>query len=89
MSTPDLTNAAFELVGGLCAWLSFAKLWADRQVKGVSFAAMAFFTVWGVWNCFYYPLLGQSASYIGSLVLMTGNGAWLVLAWVTRLHQKS
>jgi hypothetical protein len=87
VTAPDLTNAAFELVGGLCAWLSFAKLWADQQVKGVSLTAVAFFTVWGAWNCYYYPWLGQTASFVGGLVLLTGNGAWLVLAWIVRLHQ--
>lgn len=40
----------------------------------------AFFSAWGIWNLVYYPTLGQWASFIGGVLLVAGNVAWVVLA---------
>ena len=76
----DLANGAFELVGAAVCWINAHKLFVDREVKGVYWPATAFFTVWGVWNLFYYPALGQWYSFAAGVFLVTGNAAWVVLA---------
>jgi len=57
--TPDLINAVFELSGAVLTWLSVARLYRDKKVRGVYWPAMALFATWGGWNLIYYPVLGQ------------------------------
>jgi len=80
MQRTDVVNGLFELFGGCLLWVQFARLRRDRQVKGVYIPAWAFFAGWGFWNLFYYPSLGQWASFGGGLVVAAANVAWLVLA---------
>lgn len=77
--TPDLINGLFECFGGALIWLNVRALARDREVKGVDWRVMFFFTAWGLWNMFYYPHLGQWASFVGGLVIAAGNVAWVVL----------
>lgn len=78
--SPDRINALLEYMGVLFALYNCHILIQDNgQVSGVSIASIAFFTVWGVWNLFYYPHLGQKASAIAAGGLVAANGAWLVL----------
>lgn len=80
MQGPDLINGAFELAGGALCWLNVQKILKDKCVIGVYWPIQAFFTAWGVWNLFYYPLLGQWASFVGGVFLVIGNTVWVVLA---------
>ena len=77
--TPDHVNGGFELVGGLLTWLSVRRLVIDKQVKGISWWPILFFTAWGLWNLFYYPYLLQWWSFIGGLFIVVANTVWLVL----------
>lgn len=49
--------------------LSILKLHREKKVAGVSLIHIAFFCLWGYWNIFYYPSIGQwwSASAAGAL----------------------
>jgi hypothetical protein len=80
VSTPDLINAAFEGVGAALSWGNVARLRRDREVKGVFWPVTAFFAAWGVWNVFYYPVLGKWASAVAGVVLCASNIVWVVLA---------
>jgi hypothetical protein len=83
--TPDAINASFELIGAALAWLNFWRLWNDGEVKGVYWPVTAFFAVWGVWNVYYYPSLGQWLSAAAGVVLCAGNFAWVGLVlWLER-----
>jgi hypothetical protein len=75
----DIANGAFELAGGGFILLHILKLYADKSVAGVSWIAVAFFTIWGFWNLYYYPKLGQKASYWGGLFVAIMNTIWLAL----------
>ena len=70
--TPDLINAVFELSGAVLMWLSVARLYRDKKVRGVYWPAMALFATWGGWNLIYYPVLGQWAS-LASACLLCGE----------------
>lgn len=77
---PDLINGSFELVGAYFTWRNFQELRQARQLRGVYWPTTAFFSAWGIWNLVYYPALGQWASFVGGVLLVAGNVAWVVLA---------
>lgn len=77
---PDLINGSFELVGAYFTWRNWMQLRQDRTIAGVYWPTTAFFAAWGLWNLVYYPALGQWASFIGGMVLVAGNVAWVALA---------
>jgi hypothetical protein len=81
----DGINGCFELVGAVVCWLNVRQLYRDKKLQGVVWQVQGFFLAWGVWNLFYYPSLGQWASFWGGVMLVVGNGTWVVLAmWYTR-----
>lgn len=74
---PDLINGAFETFGGCALLLSVIRLHRDKQVRGVHWGNVGFFTAWGLWNLLYYPTLGQWASFAGGVFLVAVNAVWL------------
>lgn len=80
MSWADIVNGAFESVSGLLLWNNVRILFKQKQVRGVSVFTTAVFAAWGYWNLYYYPSLGQLASFIGGILVVTANTAWVVLA---------
>lgn len=80
MNWPDLINGSFELVGAVFTWRNYVQLRRDRVLRGVYWPTAAFFAAWGLWNLVYYPALGQWASFLGGMLLVSGNVAWVVLA---------
>jgi Ca2+/Na+ antiporter len=76
----DLINGLFEFVGGILVFLNCYRLYIDKEVKGVSLYACLYFTAWGLWNCYFYPVLGLSISFIGALVITIANILWVSLA---------
>ena len=75
--TPDLINAVLELIGGLFILFSVVKLYQDKSVKGISWVHVFFFSIWSVWNLFYYPALNQPLSFYGSFLLCVCQFIWL------------
>lgn len=81
MNIPDLANGAFEALGAASIWMHVRTIMRDKQSRGVSPLATAFFTSWGFWNLYYYPHLDQWASFTGGLLIVTGNAVWLYFMW--------
>lgn len=79
MLTPDQINGSFELAGAYFTWSNFAAYYKARELVGVYWPATAFFTLWGLWNLYYYPAIGQPLSFSGGIALTSGSLAWLVL----------
>ncbi len=77
---PDLINASVELGGAYFTWRNYLELRRAREVRGVYWPTMAFFTAWGAWNLIYYPAIGQWYSFVAGIVLAAGNLAWVALA---------
>jgi hypothetical protein len=77
--TPDLVNGLFELIGALSIYGHVRRLRRDREVRGVYWPSVAFFTAWGAWNLFYYPSLGQWFSFTGGFAIATMNTWWVYL----------
>lgn len=80
MDAPDLFNGIFETGGGLVIWMNIYRLYKDKRIRGVSFAPFIFFTLWGFWNLYYYPHLGQIMSFIGGIFVVTANAIWVLMA---------
>ena len=78
--TPDLINGLIELAGAMFTWRNAWQLWKDREIRGVYWPMSLFFTVWGVWNLYYYPSLGQWVSLYAGILLSSGNVAWVAMA---------
>ncbi len=76
----DIVNALFEFGGSIAVWHNVRTLLRDKKVRGVSLMTVGFFTVWGFWNLYYYPSLGQTWSTIAGVFLCMGNLAWIILA---------
>ena len=89
MSVADTINGIFEHLGALFILLSVHKLAREKRVAGVHWGHMAFFTLWGYWNLFYYPSLEQWVSTIGGLWLVIVNTFYLgQLIHYTRLSNR-
>jgi chromosome segregation ATPase len=44
------------------------------------------FTMWGVWNLWYYPSLEQTWSYYGAIGIVSANTVWVLLALYYNLN---
>ena len=75
----DKINGMFELLGGFFVMMHCIRLLRDKKVRGVSFIATAYFTLWGFWNIYYYPFLSQWASFLGGLTIVAMNSLWISL----------
>lgn len=77
MQIPDLINGLFEAVGGITGFLNCWQLYKDKEVKGVVWQLTVFFSAWGLWNLYYYPLLGQWLSFWGGCLIVLSNTVWV------------
>lgn len=76
---PDFINACFEFLATAVSTMSLAAIYKAKQIVGASPWPTVFFTVWGLWNLFYYPHLGQWWSTMAAVGMLIINVAWLVL----------
>jgi hypothetical protein len=86
---PDLINGAFEAFGGVFIVINIHQLLKDKIVKGIHWGSTIFFTIWGIWNVYYYPFLGQWISFSGGLFIAVANIIWMCLRvyyWRKRLN---
>lgn len=77
----DAFNAALETAGGVVLWLHVIRARRAGEIKGVHWLPAAFFGAWALWNCFYYPMLGQWLSAIAGVLPLVANAAFLRLYW--------
>ncbi len=77
MDLPDITNGLFEILGAVAIFGHVRRVLKDKAVAGVSIMSTVFFASWGFWNLYYYPHLGQWASFAGGLAIVLGNICWI------------
>jgi uncharacterized membrane protein YfcA len=75
----DTINGIFELGGGIFIFLHCIKLYRQKMVRGVSVPAVAIFVLWGFWNLYYYPHLGQWWSFAGGVTTVVANSTWVCM----------
>ena len=76
----DLVNGMFELFGGIFAWINVYALFRDMQINGVYWPIWFFYSVWGLWNLYYYPELNQWISFYAGIFLTSANCLWFLVA---------
>ena len=89
INLPDLINASFEFFCGFFILNHCRVILKDKSVKGVSIISTIFFTLWGFWNCFYYPYLDQYLSFIGGIVIAFANAFYVYLLIKYYKNEKS
>jgi hypothetical protein len=77
--SPDMINGMFELTGAFLVGNHCRAVMRDRSVKGVSIMSTAIFTLWGLWNIFFYSNLSLPYSFTGSILLMLVNAIYVSL----------
>jgi hypothetical protein len=78
--SPDAINGTLELIGSALVWFNVLALWRAKQVRGVHWGSSAFFCLWGAWNLYFYPALGQWFSFYGGISVIAANVTWVMLA---------
>jgi hypothetical protein len=78
--SPDVVNGLFECIGALVLSINVRQLLKDKVLRGVHIAPTVFYTLWGVWNLYYYPTLDQWFSFAGGVAVVLVNAAWVILA---------
>lgn len=73
----DAINGGFELLAGIFVLNHCRVLHAHKAVRGVSMVSVAFFTLWGLWNPFYYSALQQPLSFYGGIFVVAANALYL------------
>jgi hypothetical protein len=89
MQVNDFINGCFELTSGLFCAINIFKLVKDKTLKGVSWIPIGFFTIWGVWNLYYYTSLSQPLSVIGGVGICISNTIWLILVFYYKRKEKT
>jgi len=77
MMHTDIINAIFELLAALFILNHCRVLYRDKQVKGVSVISALFFTLWGFWNLYFYPAVGQPFSFWAGAAVVTANAIYV------------
>lgn len=81
MQWPDAVNGTFEFGIGVLALKNVQALARDQVVKGVHWGVTAWAGLWGIWNLYYYPHLGQWLSFAGGLTIVSINLLWLAMVF--------
>jgi len=85
---PDLINGSFEFLAGFLLWNNVRMILRDKKIRGISIVPTLFFALWGFWNLYYYPHLGQILSFLGGIFVVIPNTIWVGLAIYFTLKNK-
>lgn len=75
----DTANGTFEFIGSIATWLNVRMMIRDKEAKGIDWRVFVFYTLWGTFNLFYYPHLGQMFSFYGGISIVFANSVWVGL----------
>ena len=78
---PDLINGCFEGIGALFLTINVKKLYKEKELKGVSWIPTTYFSLWGVYNIYYYSHLQQMLSWYGGIAIVLVNAVWLSMIY--------
>jgi len=84
MNLTDFFNGCFEFIGALMTLLSVKALLRDKEIKGIHWAPIVFFTSWSTFNLWFYPANNLWWSFAGGVAIWLVNAIWLALVWKYR-----
>lgn len=73
----DLINSFFKYGSGFFILPTLIELYKTQNPQGVSWIHVGFFSIWGIWNLYYFYQLNQKLSAIANLFLIIMNTTWL------------
>lgn len=73
----DLINGLIEISSAVVSSINVYRLYKDKQVKGFSVIPVIYFTLWGLWNLYFYPANNLIWSFIGGIFIVIVNGVWI------------
>jgi hypothetical protein len=76
----DGVNSAFISIGGWLVFLNCWQLFKDKLLSGVSIISLVFYTVWGMFNAYYYLTLGKFEPMWAEVFISVGNLCYLYMA---------
>lgn len=82
--SPDLGNALFELAAAFFIMNHARAVWKSKQAHGISIISTVFFALWGSWNLYFYPSVGQYLSFYAGILVMFANLFWVYSIWQIR-----
>ena len=74
----DIINGIFELFASFFLFINVIKTYKDKKVAGVHWISVAFFTLWGYWNIYFYPHHGLKWSFIAGILVAIINTIWTI-----------
>jgi hypothetical protein len=77
--TSDIINALWELAGALFMLRAIIVILEHKEVRGIEWSTIFFFSSWGLWNTIFYPTNGFFWSWVASIFLCAGNITYLIL----------
>ncbi len=86
--TPDFINALFELGSAAFGVLNVRAIRRSHTIAGVHWLPTAYFFVWGIWNLYFYPVLGQWFSLVAGIAITLINLIWLGHVFYYGAHRK-
>ena len=73
----DIINGLFEFGGAIALSRNVWITYKAKEVKGISIISTIWFSLWGYFNCCFYPSLGQHWSFIAGVLVATINTIWV------------
>lgn len=79
----DQINGILEMAASIFILNHCRVLEKDKAVKGISILSVVFFTLYGIFNIFYYPSIAQWVSFWAGLFIVVVNFLylWMVLKY--------
>lgn len=87
MQLPDIINGLFETLASISILNHCRVVRNSGQAHGSSLLSTMFFMVWGMWNIWYYPQLGQVFSFWAGIAVLGANLFWVCTIWNIRRHE--
>jgi hypothetical protein len=81
VNVSDFVNGLFEFTGALMTLLSVKALLRDKEIKGIHWGPIVFFTSWSSFNLWFYPFNKLWWSFFGGATIFIVNSIWLYLVW--------
>ena len=75
----DLINSFFKYGSGFFIIPTIMALYNTQNADGVSYIHVGFFSVWGLWNLYYFYQLDQKLSALANVFLIAMNTTWLFM----------
>ena len=84
MITQDLINALFGVFASVLSYQNVREAKEHNEIKGMHWYSTSFFTLWAIYQLYFYYMLGLYWSMLGSVCIIAIDVYWLYLFWSFR-----